>query len=236
MVGRLNAFQRIPSLLLGLHLGAGPVLGLAGSAALVGWIGLGHGTPSPWTWAFLLVGLSLGLFPSNTTMLASGAAFGWLGAPVLFLALVAASLPGFLVIRHRFRDEIRDRAATYPAASLILEVLDSHGWSAATLLRIAPISTFAWTNALLAVSLLSLPRFLLTTAVGIAPRILLLTWAGGSALDVVAGLKNGQLAAAPLIALFLSLGSLAGLGWIAAGVLRKAQAPASADPGNEKGR
>lgn len=214
---------RISHVLLALHLGAGPLLGLVGSAALLGGILVGESPSLPLFFGLAVPGLSLGIVPSNSTMLACGAAFGWTGVPFLFLALLAASLPGFLLIRHRFRDEIRTMLPRHPKAALVVQVLDTHGTAAAILLRIAPVSTFAWTNALLAVSSLSLPRFVLTTALGIAPRILLLTWAGGSALDVATALRSGQLAPAPLIALALSLGSLGGLGWIAARTLRKAE-------------
>lgn len=219
----MKSTPRIPHLLLALHLGAGPLLGLVGSAALLGGILVGESPSMPLFFGLAVPGLSLGVVPSNSTMLACGAAFGWGGVPFLFLALLAASLPGFLLIRHRFRDEIRTLLHGHPKAALVVQVLDTHGTAAAILLRIAPVSTFAWTNALLAVSSLSMTRFVLTTALGIAPRILLLTWAGGSALDVVTALKSGSLSPAPLIALALSLGSLAGLGWIAARTLRKAE-------------
>lgn len=221
---------RIPHLLLGLHLGAGPVIGLLGSGALLGGILAGKSPSLLQFFAAAVPGLSLGIVPSNSTMLASGAAFGWFGVPVLFLALLVAALPGFLVIRHRFRDEVRTRLQAHPKAALAMQVLDRHDVAGAILLRIAPVSTFAWTNALLAVSSISLPRFLLTTATGIAPRILLLTWAGGSAMDIAHSFRNGTPNPAALVALTLSLASLAGLAWIAALALRKAGEVGSIGP------
>lgn len=221
---------KLPHLLLGLHLGAGPVIGLLGSGALLGGILSGKAPSALLFFAAAVPGLSLGVVPSNSTMLASGAAFGWIGAPFLFLALLAASLPGFLVIRHRFRDEVRMRLQEHPKAALAVQVLDAHGLVGAILLRIAPVSTFAWTNALLAVSSISLPRFVLTTALGIAPRILLLTWAGGSAMDIARTLRSGTPSPAALLALGLSLASLAGLAWIAALALRKAGKAGGAVP------
>jgi len=219
----MTSRERLIRLLLGLHLAAGPVIGLLGSGALLGGILAGKSPSLPHFFAAAVPGLSLGIVPSNSTMLASGAAFGWVGAPFLFLALLVSSLPGFLVIRHIFRDEVRTRLQDHPKAALAVQALDAHSLAGATLLRIAPVSTFAWTNALLAVSSISLPRFVLTTAAGIAPRILLLTWAGGSAVDIVRSFREGSPNPAALVALALSLTSLGGLAWIAAMALRKAR-------------
>jgi len=214
---------RLPHLLLGLHLGAGPVIGLLGSGALLGGILAGKSTSILPFFAAAVPGLSLGIVPSNSTMLASGAAFGWFGVPALFLALLVAALPGFLVIRHMFRDEVRTRLHAHPKVALAMQVLDRHDLAGAILLRIAPVSTFAWTNALLAVSSISLPRFLLTTAAGIAPRILLLTWAGESAGDLWASFHSGHFDPPALIGLALSVGALGTTGVLALRLLKTSE-------------
>lgn len=215
---------RLSRILLGIHLGAGPLVGLLGSGLLLGSTFSGH-SQSPW--AFLLValpGLALGVVPSNTTMLAAGAAFGWRGTPLVFAGLLLASLPGFLTIRHVFRSELRERLDAIPRTRRIARALERWEFPAAILLRIAPVSTFAWTNALLAVGTQPLLRYLAATAIGILPRLLLLTWAGDSASDLFQSLQAGQFDPPALIGLGLAVTALTGAALLAARILKAAQA------------
>lgn len=220
MDDRMSRSRRIARVLLGAHLAAGPVLGLIGSTALVGGLMTGH---SPSLWVFLLAalpGLSLGVVPSNTTMLAAGAAFGWQASPFVFLTLLAASVPGFLLVRKFFRHEVRERIERHAKARAILATVEAWEFPTAVLLRIAPVSTFAWTNAILSIGSLSLPRYLAATALGVAPRIALLTWAGDSATDLWGSLREGRIDPPALVGLGLSLGTLAGAGFLAARILK----------------
>jgi len=215
---------RLSRILLGIHLGAGPLVGLLGSGLLLG-SAFSDYSQSPWT--FLLValpGLALGIVPSNTTMLAAGAAFGWRGTPLVFAGMLLASLPGFLTIRHVFRSELRERLDAIPRTRHIARALDRWEFPAAILLRIAPVSTFAWTNALLAVGTQPLLRYLAATAIGILPRILLLTWAGDSASDLFRSLREGRLDPPALIGLGLAITALTSAALLAAKVLKAAQA------------
>ncbi|MEN9353697.1 MAG: hypothetical protein RL318_1022 [Fibrobacterota bacterium] len=225
MDGRMTRSRRIARFLLGLHLAAGPVVGVFGSAAIAGSLVTGHAPSLGIFFLAALPGLALGIVPSNTTMLAAGAAFGWKASPFVFLTLLLASLPGFLLVRKFFRAEVRERISRHAKARAIMDALDAWEFPAAVLLRIAPVSTFAWTNAILSLGSLSLPRFLAATALGIAPRIALLTWAGESATDLWGSLREGRLDPPALVGLGLSLATLAGAGFLAARLLKEAQRP-----------
>jgi uncharacterized membrane protein YdjX (TVP38/TMEM64 family) len=223
----MKGTSRLPRILLGIHLGLGPVVGLVASGSLLGFVFADRSLP---IWAFLLIalpGLALGIIPSNTTLLAAGAAFGWRGAPLVFATMFLASIPGFLVIRHWLRDELRRRLALHPAANRVMLALEQWQFLSALLLRIAPISTFAWTNAILSVGSLTLPRYLFATALGILPRILLLTWAGDSTNHLFDALRTGHLDAPALAGLALAGASLLGFGLLASKILKSAGSPIS---------
>jgi uncharacterized membrane protein YdjX (TVP38/TMEM64 family) len=225
----MKGTARLPQILLGIHLGLGPVVGLIASGSLLGFAFADRSLP---IWAFFLIalpGLALGIVPSNTAMLAAGAAFGWRGVPLTFAGLVLASLPGFLVVRHFLRDELRQRLAIYPRAHRVLLALEQWQFLSALLLRIAPISTFAWTNAILSIGSLTLPRYLLATALGILPRILLLTWAGDSANHLFDAFRTGHMNAPALAGFALAGASLLGVGLLASKILKNANTPISSN-------
>lgn len=224
---------RTSRVLLGMHLALGPFIGIAltGTAAAL----IGTGSPFP-LWLFLVlstVGLALGILPSNTTMLACGVLYGSRGAAFLLPALLLASLPGFLLIRWKFRTDTRDLLQRHPRAETVVDRLESWSFTTGFLLRLAPISTFAWTNALLSVSRLRLWAYIATTFLGLAPRLLLLSWAGSSASSLHDALRDGTSGRTATLALLLSVASLVALALLAAKVLSAlpSTAPTANDPG-----
>lgn len=217
----VTASGRTARFLLGLHLAAGPVLSILGTGAVLAGLLTGHKVPLDLFLLVALPGMALGMIPSNTTMLACGALFGWHGAALLFPGLVLAALPGFLLIRRFFRTEARLLLERHPAAHDIVQRLEARSFPVATLLRIAPVSTFAWTNALLSASTIRPLSYLVATTLGILPRLALLTWAGLSAGDLSTALRQGTAGTTALIGLVVSLASLALLALLASRMLSR---------------
>lgn len=212
-------------LLLGTHLAIGPVLGILGTGAAFTGPFTGQEL-SPWLFlAVAIPGMALGMLPSSTTMVASGALFGWSGALFLLPGLLAASLPGFFLIRRSFRAEARELLARHPSAHGIARRLETRTFAVATLLRLAPVSTFSWTNAILSASALTPTSYLATTFLGILPRLALLTWAGLSAGNLATALHNGTTSPASAAGLTFSIASLLLLAWLAARFLRPRPEP-----------
>jgi len=217
----VSAAGPVARALLALHLAAGPILGILGTGAVVAGLLTGREVPLALFLAVALPGMALGVIPSNTTMLACGALFGWSGAGLLFPGLLAAALPGFLLIRRFFRPEARLLLARHEAARDIVHRLETRSFPVATLLRIAPVSTFAWTNAILSASAIRFPAYLAATLLGIAPRLALLTWAGRSAGDLTVALRQGTGGTTALIGLGVSIASLGLLALFASKMLTR---------------
>lgn len=211
-IGRTGPFAR---LFLGIHLAAGPLIGIFGTGAVIAGALAGRDIPLGLFLAVAVPGMALGVIPSNTTMIACAALHGWEGAVALFPAMILASIPGFLAIRHVFRDEARTLLAANPRVQGPVQRLEEWTFPVATLLRIAPVSTFAWTNAILSTSSIRFLPYLASTALGILPRLLLLTWAGESGRDLATSFHGASLAG-----LAIPVAALLALGWIALRLLR----------------
>lgn len=206
--------------LLAAHLGAGPLVGLVGSGALVA-VAAHRTIPVELFLLLVTPALALGVIPSNTTMLACGALYGWSGATRLYPALLAASVPGFLLVRRHFQSDALALLHRHPSAETIVHRLDRWTFSVATLLRLAPVSTFAWTNALLSVGPIRILPYLASTALGIFPRLLLMSWAGRSAGDLATALRDGTPNGTAFLPLGLSVASMAALALLAGKILTK---------------
>lgn len=206
--------------LLAAHLGAGPLVGLLGSGALVAVVA-DRSTPIELFLLLATPALALGFLPSTFTMLACGALYGWTGAVLLFPALVIASFPGFILVRRHFQADALALLHRHPSAETIVHRLDRWTFPVATLLRLAPVSTFAWTNALLSVGPIRPLSYLAATALGLLPRLILLVWAGRSAGDLTTALQQGTAHGTSFLALGLSVASMAALALLAGTVLTK---------------
>lgn len=216
-------------LLLGVHLAAGPLIGIFGTGAVIAGALAGRDIPLALFLAIAAPGMALGVIPSNTTMIACAALHGWNGAASLFPAMILASIPGFLAIRHAFRDEARALLSANPRVRGPVQRLEEWTFPVATLLRIAPVSTFAWTNAILSTSTIRVLPYLASTALGILPRLLLLTWAGTSGRDLAATFHDGA-SATSIAGLVVSVVALLALGWIALRLLRPERGPEHSGP------
>lgn len=201
--------------LLGAHLAGGLLLSLLGSGAVVVALLAGREVSMGLFLLLALPGIVLGVLPSSTTMLACGVLFGWLGAIALYPGLVLGALPGFFVIRRFFRNDARMLLARHPSAQAIVTRLERRTFSVATLIRIAPISTFAWTNAVLSASSIKTSAYIASTGLGLLPRLVLLTWAGSSAGSLAQALRGGSGGTAAIAGLSVSVVALVLLAWYA---------------------
>jgi uncharacterized membrane protein YdjX (TVP38/TMEM64 family) len=193
----------------------GPLVGalvLAGSAGL--WF---EPLRASGLWAVPTLGLGtvflagLSLLPTHATSLLAGILFGAVGGPALALVSIAgAALLGFAALRHCVGDRLVQEFARRPRAAAVHRALCRRSASRTGLLialiRLSPAMPFAVTNLLMASAGVPLRTFLVGTLLGIAPRVLVVAWAGAGLreLDLSQG-RDARLLIAGAVALVLAL-------------------------------
>ena len=132
----------------------------------------------------LTIGLAgLSLIPTHASSLIGGMLFGALLGPIYALcAIVAASYFCFLLMGLFVKTSSYEVLLKRPrAAKVHEELLKKSGFKAVlfiALIRLSPVMPFAGTNVLLAASKVRTSRFLLGSAIGLAPRVILVAVAG----------------------------------------------------------
>lgn len=154
---------------------------------------------------------SLSLIPSHAASLISGILFGSVLGPMLaILGVVLASGAGFLVMRRCLGDRLVELIERRPKAMVVYRaLLQREGLaliSLITLLRLSPVMPFAMTNLIFASARVPFAEFLWGSAVGLAPRVILVALAGAglSELDLSQG-SDQTLAALGIGATLLSV-------------------------------
>ncbi|MGA1522472.1 MAG: TVP38/TMEM64 family protein [Planctomycetota bacterium] len=152
------------------------------------------------------------LLPTYAIAVGAGYVYGsWLGPFVALGALVLGAWLGLcmsprLVTRHLLTD-CGPRAQEIGAA-----IRASSRWMTAVvigLIRLAPVTPFAWTNALMAGTRVAVLPYLAGTLVGLAPRTALVAVAGASMAELDWG--GGTARADPWVTLGLLASALVGL-------------------------
>lgn len=173
----------------------------------------------------LLVGLSL--VPTHAASLVSGILFGAVWGPTYALAsIVLASLLSFILVKYLLRENATEIFSRNPSAHQVYkELLNDNGFRSfyiIILIRLSPIMPFAGTNVLLAYGKVRFKEYLLGSAVGLAPRIIIVAMAGAGLnhLDLKQGSHQGLLIlgiTATVLAVFV-------ISFISKRALRKIQA------------
>jgi uncharacterized membrane protein YdjX (TVP38/TMEM64 family) len=174
-------------------LGLGPVIGLFLGGALVA---------SSRTWPhepgydFLLVAcLSIGMFagivPSSLAALSVALRWGWIGFVPYTLTMTLCASGFFLLVRRFAAESVRERIERHPKLSPFANALDKRAFALLLAIRLSPILVYSWTNALFAVSRLSLRQFVVGTALGGLPRIAAGFVAGRAGLSIFEELRAG---------------------------------------------
>ncbi len=160
-------------------------------------------------WAPLaLVGLYLLLcplgVPASPLIAAGGAVFGlWRGFLLNFAGAWLGALVTFLIARGLGRDLVTRLAGPERIARLD-RLLETHGFWALVRLRFVPMP-FVIVNVAAALLGFSLPHFAASTALGLAPPLLLFTWLGHLLATAAAADRAALAGRALLFALLLSV-------------------------------
>jgi uncharacterized membrane protein YdjX (TVP38/TMEM64 family) len=182
-----------PELILAGILGMGPMLGVFLGSALVASARTWPREPGfdILLWLTLGGGMFLGVVPSSLAALSVALRWGWAGfLPYLATMTFCATL--FFVLVRRFASgSLRSRIESNPKLAPFIQVLDKRAFPLLLAIRLAPVLIYSWTNALFAISSLSLPRYVLGTLVGAIPRVVAGFAAGQAGLSIVQELRRG---------------------------------------------
>jgi uncharacterized membrane protein YdjX (TVP38/TMEM64 family) len=129
----------------------------------------------------LLTGLSL--IPTHATSLIAGMLFGtYLGPCMALISVISAALFGYLVMSRLVSSAALNGLMQNPKAKKIHHELFKKSKQKTTLiislLRLSPLMPFAASNLVFSVSKTPLPSFLLGSAIGLAPRVIIVALAG----------------------------------------------------------
>jgi len=176
---------------------------------------------------FFILGLVLtgcSLIPTHAVSLVAGILFGSFVGPVYALTTItSASLVSYVLFSRLLDDELLSLLEKKPRAHMIYkELLKSHGLktlSMVILIRLSPVMPFAGTNVLLAAGKVNKLEFLCGSALGLAPRVILVTIAGSqlSTLDLSQGADRSLFT----LGIIATIASLAIIGHVSKKALRK---------------
>ncbi|MEN9306402.1 MAG: hypothetical protein RL173_334 [Fibrobacterota bacterium] len=174
-------------------LGLGPVIGVFLGGALVA---ASRTWPHELGFDLLLgVSLALGMFvgvvPSSLAALSVALRWGWLGFVPYALTMTLCATGFFLLVRRFAADSVRERVERHPKLAPFANALDKRAFALLLAIRLSPVLVYSWTNALFAVSRLSLRQFIVGTALGGLPRIAAGFAAGRAGLSIFQELREG---------------------------------------------
>ena len=150
------------------------------------------------------------LVPSSGLSLVAGLLYGLAGIPIAWLGVLVTAALSLLLVRnlfgHRVGDAIRDRRTL----RILREVADEEGWRMVLLIRISGVVPFGAQNYALGLTGIPIVPYLLATAVGALPSILVYAGLGALGQATVEGESMGSarivlLAAAVVASLALVL-------------------------------
>jgi uncharacterized membrane protein YdjX (TVP38/TMEM64 family) len=178
-----------------------PALGLTGRAGVERWLALAHG---PWALpAAVLAFAALAFLGAPQVMLIAAAAvvFGpWEGSLYAWIGTFVSALIGFELGRVFGGRMIRDLKS--PGVDRFLALVGRNGFMASLIIRLVPAAPFIVVNMAAGTARVRRRDYALGTAIGIAPKILLTAFAGGT---VSAAFHGGGLAQIGLLALAVAL-------------------------------
>jgi len=174
-------------------LGLGPMVGIFLGGALVAssrsWPhGLGYDLL---LWACLATGMFLGVVPSSLAALSVALRWGWMGFVPYTLTMTLCATGFFLLVRRYAANSVRERVETHPKLSPFVRALDKRAFALLWAIRLSPVLVYSWTNALFAISRLSLRQYVIGTAFGALPRIAAGFAAGRAGLSIFQELREG---------------------------------------------
>lgn len=133
---------------------------------------------SAWLFGAAYVAASLLLLPTSPFAVAAGLVFGSHGVVIMWVGMMVASACTLILSRLIFVARVRAWIAQRRRMRMVVDIVDEEGWRAVLLVRMSSILPFGIQNYALAVTRIAVLPYLLATAVGVLPTILLFTGAG----------------------------------------------------------
>lgn len=182
-----------PEVLLATILGMGPVVGLFLGSALVA---SARSWPHEWgfdilLWLILASGMFLGVVPSSLAALAVALRWGWAGFLPYLATMTFCATVFFLLVRRYAATSVRERIEGNPRLAPFAQVLEKRAFALLVAVRVAPVLVYSWTNALFALSHLSLPKYVFGTFFGALPRVAAGFAAGQAGLSIFEEIRQG---------------------------------------------
>lgn len=154
-------------------------------------------------WGLLASGMFLAIVPSSLAALSVALRWGWDGFLPYLATMTFCATMFFLLVRRYAAQSVRDRIETHPKLAPFVHALDKRAFLLLFAIRLAPVLVYSWTNALFAISRLSLGRYILGTVLGAIPRVVAGFAAGRAELSILQGFRDGD---APAWTAWLVLG------------------------------
>lgn len=183
-----------PEIVLAAILGMGPMVGIFLGGALAA---SARSWPREWLydialWVALATGMFMAVVPSSLAALSVALRWGWDGFVPYLATMTLCATVFFLLVRRFAAESVRRRIETHPKLAPFVHALDRRAFILLFAIRLAPVLVYSWTNALFAISRLSLPKYVVGTALGAAPRVVAGFAAGQAGLSIVQELRSGK--------------------------------------------
>ncbi|MCA1827905.1 MAG: TVP38/TMEM64 family protein [Myxococcales bacterium] len=138
----------------------------------------GAGIPGAIATAFAIYLLTLLLLPIIPLIVACGWLYGMWGAAISIAAAVASAATAFSVARMLAGNAAAQALLERPKARALAELAAEGGIWTVALVRLSPILPYTPSNAVMGLTPMRLRDIVLGTGFGMAPGILLYSWAG----------------------------------------------------------
>src|SRR5436190_4403511 len=170
--------------------------------------------------------LTLLLVPIIPLIVAAGWLYGPPAAALSLIAAVASAATSFTVARAMGRRAATQALLERPRARALADLAAEGGVATVALVRLSPLLPYTPSNAVMGLTPMKLRDVVLGTALGMAPGIVLYSWAG-SLLPGVEALEQGETIQGTVVWVLLAvaLAAAAILGTAAARRLRSSQRP-----------
>ena len=129
---------------------------------------------------FILVycALAIILAPVSLLSITAGLAYGAWGFPLVFISATLAATSAFLVGRYLGRERVSKWLAKDARLQSFNKAVSDGGWKVVGLLRLSPLIPFGIQNYFFAVTNIKFIPYVLATAIGMTPGIILYVYIG----------------------------------------------------------
>ncbi len=160
------------------------IAGAASGSSFTSWLSdfsatlRGYGLSGVILFLGMYVTATMVFVPAWTFSLAAGLLYGVWGIPLSWAAMMAGACIAFPLARGVLAGPVQTAIRQRPRLALVADVIDQEGWRMVLLIRISGIVPFGLQNYVLGVTRIGFLPFLLASAIGVLPSILLYAGAG----------------------------------------------------------